>query len=119
MTETESYRVLWHWECDVRVAVLSDGTTARASSAIGLGEKVQQPPARAGRTSQLRSVYTGGCSGRGIWKAQAPLNERPLSGVPEHPWSSSLVNRSLIENQWVIALGHQLMRPTIRCYTVM
>ena len=59
--------------------MLLDWTTVRASSATGLGEKVQQVLAERGETSQLHSIYRGGCPGRGIWKRQAPLNERPLS----------------------------------------
>jgi len=42
VTEAESYRIKWYWDGDLRVGVLSDGTTVRASSASGLSEKVQQ-----------------------------------------------------------------------------
>ena len=42
VTEAESYKIRWYWDGEVRVGILSDGTTVRASSATGLGEKVQQ-----------------------------------------------------------------------------
>ena len=42
MTEAESYKINWYWDGDVRVGILSDGTTVQASSATGLGEKVQR-----------------------------------------------------------------------------
>jgi hypothetical protein len=48
VTEAESYKIRWYWDGEVRVGVLSDGTTVRSSSASGLSEKIQQVLAERG-----------------------------------------------------------------------
>lgn len=48
MSSEDRFEIEWHWEGHLRVAILPDGATVRASKAIDLREKVQSRLAEQG-----------------------------------------------------------------------